>query len=56
MHYVFPDRLFNLIYLHLCSTELPERSERIKAVYQKIDELPSSNYNTLERLVFHLVK
>ena len=36
--------------------ELPEKSERIRAIYQKVDELPESNYSTLERLIFHLVK
>ncbi|XP_078143628.1 unconventional myosin-IXb isoform X2 [Centroberyx gerrardi] len=41
-------------FLH--AVELPEKSERIRAIYQKVDELPSANYNTLERLIFHLVK
>nr|XP_057922694.1 unconventional myosin-IXb [Doryrhamphus excisus] len=41
-------------FLH--AVELPERSERIRAVYQKVDELPLANYNTLERLIFHLVR
>uniref|UniRef100_A0A8C6UX19 Myosin IXb n=1 Tax=Neogobius melanostomus TaxID=47308 RepID=A0A8C6UX19_9GOBI len=41
-------------FLH--AAELPERSEQIRAVYQKVDELPPSNYNTLERLIFHLVR
>ncbi|KAF3858023.1 hypothetical protein F7725_011224 [Dissostichus mawsoni] len=36
--------------------QLPEKAERIRAVYQKIDELPPANYNTLERLIFHLVR
>ncbi|KAJ3595340.1 hypothetical protein NHX12_004644 [Muraenolepis orangiensis] len=40
----------------LMTYNLPEKSERMKAIYQKIDELPPSNYNTLERLIFHLVK
>ncbi|CAL8344105.1 unnamed protein product [Merluccius merluccius] len=53
-----PDPLmtFNLYYDFLHAAELPEKSERIRAIYQKIDELPLSNYNTLERLIFHLVK
>ncbi|KAF7661877.1 hypothetical protein LDENG_00252380 [Lucifuga dentata] len=53
-----PDPLmtFALYSDFLGAVELPTRSERIKAVYQKIDELPPSNYNTLERLIFHLVK
>lgn len=37
-------------------TELPEKADRTRAVYQKIDELPSSNFRTLERLIFHLVR
>lgn len=37
-------------------SELPEKAERIRAVYQKIDELPPANYNTLERLIYHLVR
>ncbi|XP_061776818.1 unconventional myosin-IXb isoform X2 [Nerophis ophidion] len=41
-------------FLH--AVELPERSERIRAVYQKVDDLPLANYNTLERLIFHLVR
>ncbi|XP_055008136.1 unconventional myosin-IXb isoform X2 [Boleophthalmus pectinirostris] len=53
-----PDPLmtFALYNDFLHAVELPERSERIRAVYQKVDELPPSNYNTLERLIFHLVK
>ncbi|XP_055359699.1 unconventional myosin-IXb isoform X2 [Betta splendens] len=41
-------------FLH--AVELPEKAERIKAIYQKIDELPPANYATLERLIFHLVR
>ncbi|XP_061834774.1 unconventional myosin-IXb isoform X2 [Nerophis lumbriciformis] len=41
-------------FLH--AVELPERSERIRAVYQKVDDLPLANYSTLERLIFHLVR
>uniref|UniRef100_A0A3B4AN60 Uncharacterized protein n=1 Tax=Periophthalmus magnuspinnatus TaxID=409849 RepID=A0A3B4AN60_9GOBI len=53
-----PDPLmtFALYNDFLHAVELPERSERIRAVYQKVDELPPSNYNTLERLIFHLVR
>ncbi|XP_041698389.2 unconventional myosin-IXb isoform X2 [Coregonus clupeaformis] len=46
-------RLYN-DFLH--AVELPEQSERLRAVYQKLDELPSANFKTLERLVFHLVR
>ncbi|RVE62098.1 hypothetical protein OJAV_G00177130 [Oryzias javanicus] len=53
-----PDPLmtYSLYADFLHAVELPETSEKIKAVYQKVDELPPANYSTLERLVFHLVK
>ncbi|KAM4728261.1 unconventional myosin-IXb isoform 2-T2 [Anableps anableps] len=53
-----PDPLmtFSLYNDFLHAAELPEKSERIRAVYQKVDELPPANYHTLERLIFHLVK
>ncbi|XP_018533370.1 unconventional myosin-IXb isoform X2 [Lates calcarifer] len=53
-----PDPLmtFSLYSDFLHAAELPEKAERIRAVYQKVDELPPSNYNTLERLIFHLVR
>ncbi|XP_056248090.1 unconventional myosin-IXb isoform X1 [Seriola aureovittata] len=53
-----PDPLmtFSLYSDFLHAVELPEKAERIRAVYQKVDELPPSNYNTLERLIFHLVR
>ncbi|XP_070774290.1 unconventional myosin-IXb isoform X2 [Enoplosus armatus] len=53
-----PDPLmtFSLYNDFLHAVELPERAERIRAVYQKVDELPPANYNTLERLIFHLVR
>ncbi|XP_068426009.1 unconventional myosin-IXb isoform X2 [Clinocottus analis] len=53
-----PDPLmtFALYSDFLNAVELPEKAERIRAVYQKVDELPSANYNTLERLIFHLVR
>ncbi|XP_016897954.1 unconventional myosin-IXb isoform X3 [Cynoglossus semilaevis] len=53
-----PDPLmtFSLYNDFLRAAELPEKSERIRAIYQKVDELPPSNYNTLERLIFHLVR
>ncbi|KAF3834780.1 hypothetical protein F7725_027338 [Dissostichus mawsoni] len=37
-------------------TELPEKEEQLHAVYKLLEELPSANFNTLERLVFHLVR
>ncbi|CAN9503460.1 unnamed protein product [Ophioblennius macclurei] len=53
-----PDPLmtFSLYSDFLHAVELPEKCERIRAVYQKVDELPPANYNTLERLIFHLVR
>ncbi|XP_051944820.1 unconventional myosin-IXb isoform X3 [Hippocampus zosterae] len=53
-----PDPLmtFSLYGDFLHAVEFPERAERIRAVYQKVDELPLANYNTLERLIFHLVR
>ncbi|KAM3604009.1 uncharacterized protein V6R79_005181 [Siganus canaliculatus] len=53
-----PDPLmtFSLYNDFLHAVELPEKAERIRAVYQKVDELPPANYSTLERLIFHLVK
>uniref|UniRef100_UPI0037E73108 unconventional myosin-IXb isoform X2 n=1 Tax=Semicossyphus pulcher TaxID=241346 RepID=UPI0037E73108 len=53
-----PDPLmtFSLYSDFLNAVELPEKAERIRAVYQKVDELPPANYNTLERLIFHLVR
>ncbi|XP_050989221.1 unconventional myosin-IXb isoform X2 [Labeo rohita] len=38
------------------AADLPEASERLRAIYRKLDELPPSNFSTLERLIFHLVK
>ncbi|CAG5896503.1 unnamed protein product [Menidia menidia] len=53
-----PDPLmtFSLYNDFLHAVELPETDDRIRAVYQKVDELPPANYNTLERLIFHLVR
>ncbi|KAL6104021.1 uncharacterized protein ACO6RY_13840 [Pungitius sinensis] len=53
-----PDPLmtFSLYSDFLHAVELPEPAERIRAIYQKVDELPTANYNTLERLIFHLVR
>lgn len=38
------------------SSDLPEKQEQLHAIYKVLDELPTANYNTLERLVFHLVR
>ncbi|XP_034558738.1 unconventional myosin-IXb [Notolabrus celidotus] len=53
-----PDPLmtFSLYSDFLQAVEFPERADRIRAIYQKVDELPPANYNTLERLIFHLVR
>ncbi|XP_051989396.1 unconventional myosin-IXb-like isoform X2 [Xyrauchen texanus] len=40
----------------LYAADLPEASERLRAIYRKLDELPPANFSTLERLIFHLVK
>ncbi|XP_039983850.1 unconventional myosin-IXb isoform X2 [Xiphias gladius] len=41
-------------FLH--AVELPEKQEQLHAIYEVLEELPTPNYNTLERLVFHLVR
>ncbi|XP_042372686.1 unconventional myosin-IXb [Plectropomus leopardus] len=41
-------------FLH--AVELPEKQEQLQAIYKVLEELPSANFNTLERLVFHLVR
>ncbi|XP_049910238.1 unconventional myosin-IXb isoform X3 [Epinephelus moara] len=41
-------------FLH--AVELPEKQEQLHAVYKVLEELPPANFNTLERLVFHLVR
>ncbi|TDH05911.1 hypothetical protein EPR50_G00127270 [Perca flavescens] len=53
-----PDPLmtFSLYSDFLHAVELPESAERIRAVYQKVEELPPANFNTLERIIFHLVR
>nr|XP_055057587.1 unconventional myosin-IXb isoform X3 [Misgurnus anguillicaudatus] len=53
-----PDPLmtYSLYNDFLYAADLPEQSERLRAVYKKLDELPPSNFSLLERLIFHLVK
>ncbi|XP_028301139.1 unconventional myosin-IXb isoform X3 [Gouania willdenowi] len=41
-------------FLH--AVELPEKQEQLQAIYKVLEELPTANFNTLERLVFHLVR
>ncbi|KAF4089449.1 hypothetical protein AMELA_G00066160 [Ameiurus melas] len=53
-----PDPLmtFNLYNDFLYAADVPETSERLRAIYRKLEELPAPNYTTLERLIFHLVR
>uniref|UniRef100_UPI0009B4E7CE unconventional myosin-IXb n=1 Tax=Monopterus albus TaxID=43700 RepID=UPI0009B4E7CE len=41
-------------FLH--AVELPEKQEQLHAIYKVLEELPAANFNTLERLIFHLVR
>ena len=36
--------------------ELPEKQEQLVAIYAVLEHLPEANHNSLERLIFHLVK
>lgn len=38
------------------STDLPEKQEQLHTIYKVLEELPPANFNTLERLIFHLVR
>ncbi|XP_052394784.1 unconventional myosin-IXb isoform X2 [Carassius gibelio] len=40
----------------LRAIELPEKQEQLQAIYRVLEQLPAANFNTLERLVFHLVR
>ncbi|XP_036452042.1 unconventional myosin-IXb isoform X2 [Colossoma macropomum] len=51
-----PLMTFSLYNDFLYAVDLPEKSERLRAIYRKVEELPAPNYNTLERLIFHLVR
>lgn len=51
-----PLMTFNLYNDFLYAADVPETSERLRAIYRKLEELPSPNYTTLERLIFHLVR
>lgn len=48
---LFINYVFFLLFI-----ELPEKQEQLHAVYKVLEELPTANFNTLERLVFHLVR
>ncbi|XP_008578762.1 PREDICTED: unconventional myosin-IXb isoform X3 [Galeopterus variegatus] len=40
----------------LRAVELPEKQEQLAAIYAALEHLPEANHNSLERLIFHLVK
>ncbi|XP_039538277.1 unconventional myosin-IXb isoform X3 [Pimephales promelas] len=40
----------------LRAIELPEKLEQLQAIYKVLEQLPTANFNTLERLIFHLVR
>ncbi|KAG8454853.1 hypothetical protein GDO86_001176 [Hymenochirus boettgeri] len=40
----------------LRAVELPGKQEQLCAIYKVLGQLPQANYNSLERLIFHLVK
>uniref|UniRef100_A0A0B8RP71 Myosin-IXb n=1 Tax=Crotalus horridus TaxID=35024 RepID=A0A0B8RP71_CROHD len=40
----------------LRAVELPEKQEQLCAIYSVLEQLPQVNHDTLERLIFHLVK
>lgn len=53
-----PDPLMTFTHYNdfLHAVELPEKQEQLQAIYKVLEELPTANFNTLERLVFHLVR
>ncbi|XP_068174654.1 unconventional myosin-IXb isoform X3 [Antennarius striatus] len=53
-----PDPLMTFMHYNdfLHAVELPEKQEQLHAIYKVLEELPSANFNTLERLIFHLVR
>uniref|UniRef100_A0A3B3Z691 Myosin IXB n=1 Tax=Poecilia mexicana TaxID=48701 RepID=A0A3B3Z691_9TELE len=53
-----PDPLMTFAHYNdfLHAVELPEKQEQLQAIYKVLEELPTANFNTLERLIFHLVK
>uniref|UniRef100_A0AAR2KMG7 Myosin IXB n=1 Tax=Pygocentrus nattereri TaxID=42514 RepID=A0AAR2KMG7_PYGNA len=38
------------------AVDLPEKQEQLLSIYRVLEELPTAHYNTLERLIFHLVR
>ncbi|XP_059425036.1 unconventional myosin-IXb-like isoform X1 [Carassius carassius] len=53
-----PEPLMTFTYYNdfLRAIELPENQEQLQAIYKVLEQLPPANFNTLERLVFHLVR
>ncbi|XP_061883742.1 si:zfos-588f8.1 isoform X5 [Entelurus aequoreus] len=53
-----PDPLMTFIHYNdfLHAVELPDKQEQLYAIYKLLEELPTANFNTLERLIFHLVR
>ncbi|XP_070687776.1 unconventional myosin-IXb isoform X2 [Pempheris klunzingeri] len=53
-----PDPLMTFTHYNdfLHAVELPEKQEQLHTIYKILEELPTSNFNTLERLIFHLVR
>uniref|UniRef100_A0A3Q2G5I4 Myosin IXB n=1 Tax=Cyprinodon variegatus TaxID=28743 RepID=A0A3Q2G5I4_CYPVA len=53
-----PDPLMTFTHYNdfLHAVELPEKQEQLQAIYKVLEELPTANFNTLERLIFHLVR
>ncbi|XP_038571796.1 unconventional myosin-IXb isoform X3 [Micropterus salmoides] len=53
-----PDPLMTFTHYNdfLHAVELPEKQEQLQAIYKELEELPTGNFNTLERLIFHLVR
>ncbi|XP_058256600.1 unconventional myosin-IXb isoform X3 [Hemibagrus wyckioides] len=53
-----PEPLMTLAHYNdfLCAVELPEKQEQLQAIYRIIEGLPTAHYQTLERLIFHLVR
>ncbi|XP_057696103.1 LOW QUALITY PROTEIN: si:zfos-588f8.1 [Corythoichthys intestinalis] len=53
-----PDPLMTFTHYNefLHAVELPDKQEQLYAIYKVLEELPTANFNTLERLVFHLVR
>lgn len=51
-----PLMTFALYSEFLKAVELPGKQEQLCTIYKVLGQLPQANYNTLERLIFHLVK